>query len=105
VDTNVTGTRNLLEEAASGDVRSFVYTSTTSVFGDALVPPPDAPAAWITEDVTTIPKNISRVTKGASEDSCQLFHRNQKLLCIVLRTSRFVPEEDDNHDIRSAFEH
>ena len=40
VDTNITGTLNLLEEAVAAGVESFVYTSTTSVFGDALVPPP-----------------------------------------------------------------
>jgi UDP-glucose 4-epimerase len=39
VDTNVTGTLNLLEEAVAAGVGAFVYTSTTSVFGDALIPP------------------------------------------------------------------
>jgi UDP-glucose 4-epimerase len=103
VDTNVTGTLNLLEAAASAGVRSFVYTSTTSVFGDALAPPPGASAAWITEDVMPVPKNIYGVTKTAAEDLCQLFHRNQGLACIVLRTSRFFPEEDDNNEVREAF--
>src|SRR5262249_34118766 len=45
VDVNVTGTLNLLEEAAAAGVESFVFTSTTSVFGDALAPPAGAPAA------------------------------------------------------------
>ena len=36
VDTNITGTLILLEEAASAGVTSFVYTSTTSAFGRAL---------------------------------------------------------------------
>src|SRR6266851_1439066 len=103
VDTNITGTLNLLEAAVSAGVQSFVYTSTTSVFGDALVPPPGAPAAWITEDVTPVPKNIYGATKTAAEDLCQLFHRNQGLACIVLRTSRFFPEEDDNNEVREAF--
>src|SRR6516165_4412528 len=103
VDTNVTGTLNLLEAAVSAGVRSFIYTSTTSVFGDALVPPAGVPAAWITEDVTPIPKNIYGATKGAAEDLCQLFHRNQGLACMVLRTSRFFPEEDDNKELREAF--
>src|SRR5262245_44742973 len=58
VDSNITGTLNLLEEAAANGVASFVFTSTTSVFGDALIPPAGAPAAWITEDVTPVPKNI-----------------------------------------------
>jgi len=103
VDTNVTGTLNLLEEAAAARVRAFVYTSTTSVFGDALVPPPGAPAAWVTEEVRPIPKNIYGVTKAAAEDLCQLFHRNQGLACVVLRTSRFFPEEDDSPKARALY--
>ncbi len=103
IDTNITGTLNLLETAAAGEVQSFIYTSTTSVFGDALVPPDDAPAAWITEDVTPVPKNIYGVTKAAAEDLCQLFHRNQGLATMVLRTSRFFPEEDDNANVRNQF--
>jgi UDP-glucose 4-epimerase len=103
IDTNVTGTLNLLEEAAAAGIESFVYTSTTSVFGDALVPPRDAPAAWITEEVTPVPRNIYGVSKAAAEDLCELFHRNQGLQCIVLRTSRFFPEDDDNRKVRQEF--
>ncbi|WP_342360307.1 NAD(P)-dependent oxidoreductase [Terrarubrum flagellatum] len=103
IDVNVTGTLNLLEEVVAAGVKSFIFTSTTSVFGDALSPAKGEPAAWITEDVTPIPKNIYGVTKAAAEDLCQLFHRNQKLPCLVLRTSRFFPEEDDNADMRAAF--
>lgn len=104
VDINITGTVNLLEEATAAGVRAFIYTSTTSVFGDALVPPPDAPAAWVTEDVAPVPKNIYGVTKAAAEDLCQLFHRNKKLVCIILRTSRFFPEDDDSKAMREAFD-
>ncbi len=103
VDTNITGTLNLLEEAVAAGVDAFVYTSTTSLFGDALVPPPGAPAAWVTEDVVPVPKNIYGVTKAAAEDLCQLAHRNQGLACIALRTSRFFPEEDDDEEKRKAF--
>jgi nucleoside-diphosphate-sugar epimerase len=103
VDTNITGTLNLLEEAVTAGVESFVFTSTTSVFGDALVPPVGAPALWVTEEVTPVPKNVYGVTKAAAEDLCQLFHRNQGLACIVLRTTRFFPEEDDNKRVRDAY--
>jgi len=82
VDTNITGTLNLVEEAVTAGVDSFVYTSTTSAFGDALVPPAGAPVAWVTEQVTPVPKNIYGVTKVAAEDLCQLFHRNKGLPCI-----------------------
>ena len=103
VDTNITGTLHLLQEAVAAGVESFVFTSTTSVFGDALIPPPGAPATWITEDVTPIPKNIYGVTKAAAEDLCQLYHRNHGLACIVLRTSRFFPEEDDHKGMRNTY--
>jgi UDP-glucose 4-epimerase len=103
VDTNITGTLTLLEAAATTGVEAFVYTSTTSVFGDALVPPAGAPATWVTEEVTPIPKNIYGVTKAAAEELCQLFHRNNGLACIVLRTSRFFPEADDNKAVRDAY--
>jgi UDP-glucose 4-epimerase len=103
IDVNITGTLNLLEEAASGNVAAFVYTSTTSVFGDALVPPPGEPAAWVTEDVIPVPKNIYGVTKAAAEDLCQMFARTHALRTIVLRTSRFFPEEDDARNIREAY--
>lgn len=103
IDTNLTGTLNLLEESVAAGVGAFVFTSTTSVFGDALIPPPGAPAAWITEDVTPVPKNIYGVTKAAAEDLCQLFHRNSGLACVVLRTSRFFPEADDSATARAAY--
>jgi nucleoside-diphosphate-sugar epimerase len=104
VDTNITGTLNLLEEAASACVTSFVFTSTTSVFGAALTPLTGAPAIWVTEDVRPVPRNIYGVTKLAAEDLCELFHQNQGLACIILRTSRFFPEEDDNRAIRQAYD-
>jgi UDP-glucose 4-epimerase len=103
IDVNVTGTLNLLEEAVAARVRAFIFTSTTSTFGDALIPPPDAPAAWITEDITPVPKNIYGASKCAAEDLCQLFARNQKLPCVVLRTSRFFPEGDDVDEMRDGW--
>ncbi len=103
VGTNVTGTLILLEAAAAARVEAFIFTSTTSVFGDALIPPSGSPAAWITEDVVPVPKNIYGVTKAAAEDLCQIFHRNQGLPCIVLRTSRFFPEPDDDASIHMAY--
>src|ERR671915_474990 len=62
VDTNLTGTLNLLEESVAAGVRSFVFTSTTSAFGRALSPGPGEPAAWIDEDVAPVPRNIVSAT-------------------------------------------
>ncbi|SEK13454.1 MULTISPECIES: NAD(P)-dependent oxidoreductase [unclassified Variovorax] len=101
VDTNITGTLVLLEEAAAAGVEAFVFTSTTSTFGAALTPAEGMPAAWITEDVTPIPKNIYGVTKTSAESLCELFHRRQRLPVVVLKTSRFFPEDDDDAVARS----
>jgi nucleoside-diphosphate-sugar epimerase len=104
IDSNITGTLNLLQESVAAGVESFIFTSTTSVFGDTLTPPAGEPAAWVTEESRPIPKNIYGVTKAAAEDLCQLYHRNHGLSCLVLRTSRFFPEEDDNPEMRYAYE-
>jgi len=103
VDVNVTGTLALLEAAVEAGVGRFLFTSTTSAFGRALAPPPGAPAAWITEDVTPIPRNVYGVTKAAAEDLCELVHRDHGLPCLILRTSRFFPEGDDRDDVRNAY--
>ena len=104
IDTNITGTLTLLEEALAMGVGRFIYTSTTSVFGQALVPPAGAPAAWITEEVMPVPKNIYGVTKFAAENLCELFWRNSGLPCLILRTSRFFPEDDDDRHARQRFD-
>jgi UDP-glucose 4-epimerase len=79
-------------------VHAFVMSSSTTVFGDALVPDAERPAAWIDESVTPVPKNMYGVTKAAAEDLCQLAHRNHGLACVVLRVARFFPEGDDRPD-------
>lgn len=104
VATNILGTLNLLEEAVAAGVGRFVFTSTTSAFGRALTPEPDAPAAWITEDVAAIPRNIYGATKAAAEDLCELISRDHGLPCLILRTSRFFPEPDDRDDVRAAYQ-
>ena len=103
IDTNVSGTLNLLEAAAANGAEAFVFTSTTSAFGDALRPAPGAPATWITEDVVPAVKNIYGASKTAAEDLCRLFQRNHRLPCLVLRTSRFFPEPDDDPALRDAY--
>jgi UDP-glucose 4-epimerase len=103
VDTNVAGTVALLEAAVAHGVGAFVFTSTTSAFGAALSPAPGEPAAWIDEGVTPIPKNIYGATKIAAEGMCELVARKDRLPVIVLRTSRFFPEDDDNAGVRAEY--
>jgi UDP-glucose 4-epimerase len=103
VDTNVTGTVTLLEEAVAAGVGAFVYTSTTSAFGRALRPAAGEPAAWITEDVVPRPRNVYGVTKIAAEDLCELVARDTGLPCLVLRTARFFPEQDDDPAVAARY--
>jgi len=102
--TNAAGTLTLLEAAVDGRIEAFVYTSTTSVFGSALTPAADAPAAWIDESVAPIPKNIYGATKQAAEILCELYARRRRLAAVVLRASRFFPEADDDPRISAAYD-
>src|SRR3954451_534727 len=104
VHTNIEGTLVLLEEAVAAGVPRFVFTSTTSAFGRALTPAPGEPAAWITEDVRPVPRNVYGATKVAAEDLCELVHRDHGLPVLALRTSRFSPEADDRPEARAAYE-
>lgn len=104
IETNVAGTLNLLEEAVDAGVSRFVFTSTTSAFGRALTPAPDAATAWVTEQVTPLPRNIYGVSKRAAEDLCELAWRDHRLPCLILRTSRFFPEPDDSESARTAYD-
>jgi UDP-glucose 4-epimerase len=103
VRTNIAGTLALLEESVAAGIDRFVFTSTTSAFGAALTPLTGAPAAWVTEEVQPVPKNIYGVTKTAAESLCEMFARRRGLPAVVLRTSRFFPEADDDPRTRQAF--
>lgn len=102
VDTNISGTLTLLEAAATAGVQAFVCTSTTSAYGHAMTPAPGAPAVWVDEALLPQPKNIYGVSKLAAENLCELLQRLSALPCIVLRTSRFFPEDDDERGVRHA---
>jgi len=100
VAVNVQGTLNLLEEAVASQVECFIFTSTTSLMisremrAGAFRHPQKA--VWITEEMTPLlPRNIYGVTKLSAEHLCRLFHELSGLPVIILRTSRFFPEEDD----------
>jgi UDP-glucose 4-epimerase len=100
VAVNVQGTLNLLEEAVEARVSRFVFTSTTSLMISQKIRDGKAGGAkeaiWIDETMAPLqPRNIYGVTKLAAEDLCRLFHQLHKLPILVLRTSRFFPEEDD----------
>jgi UDP-glucose 4-epimerase len=102
VAVNVQGTLNLLEEsvAEGSNVDRFVFTSTTSLMISQEIRDGKVggakEAVWIDETMAPLrPRNIYGVTKLAAEELCRLFNHLHKLPVLVLRTSRFFPEEDD----------
>jgi len=97
LDVNVAGTLNLLEEACAVGATRFVFTSTTSLMISAEIRAGKGKgAAWLDEKTGPLmPRNIYGTTKLAAEQLCRLIHDEHGLPIIVLRTSRFFPEEDD----------
>lgn len=94
INVNIGGTQNLLDAAVKFNLKSFIFTSTTSLYGHALTPTDQSKSVWVTESLTPQPKNIYGVTKLAAENLCELTHREFNLPCVVLRTSRFFPGDD-----------
>ena len=86
--------------APGSTVDRFVLTSTTSLMISQEIRDGKAggarEAVWIDETMTPLkPRNIYGVTKLAAEELCRLFNHLHELPVLVLRTSRFFPEEDD----------
>jgi nucleoside-diphosphate-sugar epimerase len=102
-DVNVSGTLNLLEAAVAANAR-FVFTSTTSLMiSTAIREARGESAVWIDEAMTPLePRNIYGVTKLSAEHLCRLFQAEHGLPVVILRTSRFFPEDDDTHHILSG---
>lgn len=86
-DTNVEATQALLDEAVSAGVQRFVYTSSTSVYGHALVPT-DERAVWVDEDLQPQPRDIYDKTKLAAEELVAA----SPIASVVLRIARCFPE-------------
>jgi nucleoside-diphosphate-sugar epimerase len=99
IDVNSSGTLNLLEAAVANRASRFVFTSTTSLMiSSAIREARGDTAVWIDEEMAPLePRNIYGVTKLAAEQLCRLIHADHGLPVIILRTSRFFPEDDDTH--------
>lgn len=97
IDVNVTGTLNLLEEAAAKPRTRFIFTSTTSLMiSKEIREQRSDEAVWLDEDSVPIePRNIYGVTKLAAEGLCRQHHLTTGIDVVVLRTARFFPEDDD----------
>jgi UDP-glucose 4-epimerase len=102
IETNVQGTLNLLQEATApgSTVDRFVFTSTTSLMISQEIRHAHKRgvdcAFWIDEELDQLePRNIYGVSKLSAEHLCRMMHEASGLPLVILRTSRFFPEEDD----------
>jgi nucleoside-diphosphate-sugar epimerase len=105
IDTNVTGTLNLLEAAVEAGHPRFVFTSTTSLMvrEDVRAGASPAGAWWMDEAFGPVePRNIYGVTKLAVENLCRVVARDSGIAVAILRTGRFFPEDDDTLSVPSG---
>lgn len=77
-DVNVTGTLNVLQEAARCKVARFVFASSTAVYGDAKALP-------ITEETPLDPLSPYAASKVAGEVYCRAFMNSYGLSTVILR--------------------
>lgn len=92
ISTNINGTLILLKSAIQNGIGHFIYTSTTSLYGHAMVS--KERAVWVTEDLQPRPRDIYDATKIAAEGLCEAYANEYGLTCVSLRVSRYFPEPD-----------
>lgn len=94
IKVNIQGTLKLLEQAKKHGVQKFIYTSTTSVYGEAMRD--KHRTVWVDENLTPIPRDIYDITKLAAEQLCADFYRQEQIETLCLRVSRFWEEPMPN---------
>jgi UDP-glucose 4-epimerase len=89
-DVNVRGTFNVMEACVAEDVKRLVYSSSASVYGDAVREPMD-------EDHPYNNKNFYGATKIASEAMLRAFHHRYDLNYVGLRYMNVYGPRQDYH--------
>ena len=85
---NVQGTRALVAIAKEAGIRRMLYTSTTALYGDAVIP---GQCTWIDESTTPEPKTIYHRTKLEAE-ALLADEAGADFSVTVIRMSRCFPE-------------
>jgi nucleoside-diphosphate-sugar epimerase len=93
IDTNIYGTLHLLNACVANGVQKFLYISTTSIYGNAMVD--ENQAVWVTEQLQEQPRDIYDITKQTAEQLCKDFFYKEGLQTSVYRVGRFLPEDDN----------
>lgn len=85
---NAGGTLNLLEVIRGSDIKTFVFASSSSIYGDVKAP-------MKSEDLPPEPLSPYAVSKLAGEYYCRLYHKLYHLPAIALRYFNvFGPGQD-----------
>ena len=93
IKVNIEGTHNLLAASVKNGIKKFIYTSTTSIYGKAMENKQQA--VWVDEALVPQPRDIYDITKLTCELLCQDYFEKEGLETVVLRVSRFLPEEEN----------
>ncbi len=92
-DVNIRGTFNVLDACVQNNVQRLVYSSSASVYGDAVEEP-------MTEDHPFLNKNFYGATKIASEAMVQAYLNRYNLSSVCLR---YMNVYGPRQDFRSAY--
>jgi UDP-glucose 4-epimerase len=93
INVNINGTLNLLNACVEHGIARFLYTSTTSIYGDAMVD--TEKAVWVDELLPQQPRDIYDITKQTAEQLCKDFFYKEGLQTSIYRVARFLPESDN----------
>jgi nucleoside-diphosphate-sugar epimerase len=102
LDINVAASMYLLAATIRAGIDRFVYTSTTSVYGNAMVHPDHA--VWVTETIEPQPRDMYDESKLMAEQMCRSAAASAPALTItVLRTCRFFEEPPETMAIHRLY--
>jgi UDP-glucose 4-epimerase len=102
LNVNVAASMYLLGACMRAGIDRFVYTSTTSVYGDAMVDPDRA--VWVTELLEPQPRDAYDESKLMAEQICRSAAASAPSLTItVLRTCRFFEEAPETMAIHRFY--
>ena len=94
-DVNIAGTFNVLEACVKNNVKKLIYSSSASVYGDAVEVP-------MTEDHPFNNKNFYGSTKIAGEAMCTAYNDRYGLKVIGLRYMNVYGPGQDQHAVYSG---
>jgi UDP-glucose 4-epimerase len=94
-DVNIAGTFNVLEACVKHKIKKLIYSSSASVYGDAVEVP-------MTEDHPFNNKNFYGATKISGEAMCTAFNDRYGLSVIALRYMNVYGPGQDQHAVYSG---